>query len=165
MWPEYQKNHAKNQNFNSLNRFLPFTADDRPDMFVSCRQEKTPKLWAFLLGTFWVSIVTYYVLVKNYKHMIHLRGKQQSHEKAGPQNYACLVRDIPSPPKNMRRAQQVDAFFRKLHPDTYDSCMIVTNLKKVEILSPKTLEKSISACLGYIWSVGFYLNNDVDSES
>ena len=94
-------------------------------------QGASSKLWAFLLGTYWVSAVTYFVLVKQYKHMIHLRGKEQAHEKARPQQYVCLVRDIPAPPKHMSRAEQVDAFFRKLHPDTYESCTIVTNLSKV----------------------------------
>jgi len=94
-------------------------------------QEGTTKLWAFVVGTYWVSFVTYYVLVKNYKKMIHLRGKEQAHEQARPQQYACLVRDIPAPPKLITRTAQVNAFFRKIHPDTYESCIIVTNLKKV----------------------------------
>jgi hypothetical protein len=95
-------------------------------------QEGTSKLWAFLLGTYWVSVVTYYVLVKHYKKMIRLRGKEQAHEKAVPQQFSCLVRDIPAPPKHMSRAQQVHAFFRKIHPNSYESCMIVTNVKKVK---------------------------------
>ncbi|KAG0605251.1 hypothetical protein M758_9G043300 [Ceratodon purpureus] len=94
-------------------------------------EEGTTKLWAFLLGTYWVSCVTYYVLVKHYKKMIHLRGKEQAHEKATPQQFACLIRDIPAPPKHMSRAQQVNAFFRKIHPDTYETCLIVTNVKKL----------------------------------
>lgn len=94
-------------------------------------QEGTTKLWAFLVGTYWVSCVTYYVLAKHYKKMIRLRGKELAHDHARPQQFACLVRDIPPPPKRMTRAEQVNAFFRKIHPDTYETCAIVTNLKKV----------------------------------
>lgn len=67
--------------------------------------------------------------------MIHLRGKEQSHEKARPEQYACLVRDIPQAPKHMDRNEQVDTFFKKLHPDTYETCMVVTNLNKVRAFS------------------------------
>ncbi|CAM6020246.1 unnamed protein product [Sphagnum balticum] len=89
------------------------------------------KLWAFLIGIYWVSFVTYYVLVKNYKHMIDLRTSEQAHEKACPQQFSCLVRDIPKPPRGMTRVQQVDTFFKKLHPDSYEKCMVVTNHKKL----------------------------------
>lgn len=98
----------------------------------SLYQEGTTKLWAFLLGTYWVSIVTYYTLIKHYKKMIHLRGKEQAHEKARPQQFACLVRDIPPRPSRMTRREQVNTFFKKLHPDTYETCVIVTNLEKVK---------------------------------
>lgn len=99
---------------------------------VLVTQEGTKKLWAFLVGTYWVSIMTYCVLVKHYKKMIHLRGKEQAHEKPAPQQFSCLVRDIPPKPKGMSRREQVNAFFRKIHPDTYENCLIVCNLKKVE---------------------------------
>ncbi|KAG0579805.1 hypothetical protein M758_4G125800 [Ceratodon purpureus] len=94
-------------------------------------EEQTPKIWAFLVGTYWVSISTYVVLIKHYKKMIRLRGKEQAHESAKPQQFACLVRDIPAPPKHMSRREQVNTFFKKLHSDTYETCMIVTNVRKL----------------------------------
>ncbi len=97
-------------------------------------QPGSSKLWAFLIGIYWVSFVTYYVLVKNYKHMIDLRTSEQAHEKACVQQFSCLVRDIPKPPRGMTRVQQVDTFFKKLHPDSYEKCMVVTNHKKVKAL-------------------------------
>lgn len=94
-------------------------------------EEGTAKLWAFLVGTYWVSFVTYFVLVKHYKKMIRLRGKEQAREKAAPQQFSCLIRDIPPPPKGMTRREQVNAFFRKIHPDTYMNCLIVCKLNKL----------------------------------
>lgn len=64
--------------------------------------------------------------------MISLRGKEQAHEKARPQQFACLVRDIPARPSRMTRREQVNTFFKKLHPDTYETCVIILNLKKVK---------------------------------
>jgi hypothetical protein len=120
----------------ALNETSPLTAT--PGLSTRS-QEQAKKLWAFLVGTYWVSIVTYVILVKHYKRMIRLRGKEQAHAHARPQQFACLVRDIPAPPKHMARREQVDAFFKKLHSDTYQTCMIVTNVKKVN--HPKTKTK------------------------
>lgn len=107
------------------------TYDGFDNLAMGNVEEGTKKLWAFLVGTYWVSIMTYCVLVKHYKKMIHLRGKEQAHEKPAPQQFSCLVRDIPPKPKGMSRREQVNAFFRKIHPDTYENCLIVCNLKKL----------------------------------
>jgi hypothetical protein len=88
------------------------------------------KIWAFFAAAFWVSLVTYYVLLKTYKHILKLRVQLESSQTAEPQQYAALVRDIPKPGANETRTEQVDTFFRQLHPGTYEKCIIICKLKK-----------------------------------
>lgn len=42
-----------------------------------------------------------------------------------------LVRDIPPFEKLETRTEQVDAFFRRVHPSSYETCMIMHNFDKV----------------------------------
>lgn len=94
-------------------------------------QPSSPKIWAYLGGAFWVSFVTYYVLWKSYKRIVALRIAQNSSLVATPEQYAVLVRDIPKPDKHESRTEEVDSFFRKVHPAAYERCMVVNDLKSV----------------------------------
>ncbi|CAM6086043.1 unnamed protein product [Calypogeia fissa] len=95
---------------------------------------KSQRIWAFLIGMYVVSFVTYYVLYKTYKHVIELRSEAQMATKAPPEQFACLVRDIPKLSKDETRSEQVDHFFRTVHPDTYEKATIVTKLNKASKL-------------------------------
>lgn len=94
-------------------------------------QEKSSRIWAFFIGVYWLSFVCYWVLRETYKHVVALRAGAQGDTKAKPEQFSCLVRDIPPRSKNESRTEQVDAFFRRVHPDTYEKSLIVTKLKKV----------------------------------
>lgn len=91
---------------------------------------KSVRLWAFLIGTWWVSLVTYYLLWKAYKHVSDLRAAAESSSVTLPEDYALLVRDIPPAQKGQSRKDQVDAYFRKLHPGTFYKSMIITDNKQ-----------------------------------
>ncbi|KAL3675248.1 hypothetical protein R1sor_025196 [Riccia sorocarpa] len=97
-------------------------------------QNKSPRLWAFLIGGYWLSFVTYYILREAYKHVIELRAKDQSHVRAKPEQFTCVVRDIPPTAKEESREAQVDAFFKQVHPETYEKSLIVTGLSKTSKL-------------------------------
>ncbi|KAG6546299.1 hypothetical protein Mapa_012340 [Marchantia paleacea] len=104
------------------------------DIAMGNIQEKSQRLWAFLIGGYWLSFVTYYILRQTYKHVIELRAKDQSDIRAKPEQFTCLVRDIPPLSKNETRSEQVDTFFRQVHPDTYEKSLLVTKLDKASKL-------------------------------
>ncbi|MCO5583636.1 hypothetical protein L7F22_037549 [Adiantum nelumboides] len=91
--------------------------------------QKSPRLWAFAIADYWLTISTMFVLWKSYKHAVFLRTLDQASSKAKPEQFAILVRDIPSP-SGQSIEEKVDSFFRKLHPTTYETCIIVTNMAK-----------------------------------
>ncbi|KAM6551989.1 hypothetical protein CsatB_001797 [Cannabis sativa] len=102
--------------------------------------EKSRRLWAFLVGVYCVSFVIYYLLWKAYKHVGGLRVKAlMSSSQVKPEQYAVLVRDIPLH-KTKSTKQQVDAFFKDIYPNTFYKSMVATNNIQVNILW-KRLEK------------------------
>ncbi|KAH6825653.1 Early-responsive to dehydration stress protein [Perilla frutescens var. hirtella] len=93
--------------------------------------EKSPRLWVFLAATYWVSFVTYYLLWKAYKHVSNLRAEALMSPEVKNEQFAVLVRDIPSLPQGQTRKEQVDSYFRAIYPDTYYRSMVVTDNKEV----------------------------------
>jgi hypothetical protein len=59
------------------------------------QQPSSTKIWAFLAGMFWVSIVTYVVLWRSYRRIVDMRDRIQASAYARPQQFVVLVRDIP----------------------------------------------------------------------
>ncbi|KAJ4977499.1 hypothetical protein NE237_002605 [Protea cynaroides] len=94
-------------------------------------ERKSPRLWAYLIGTYWVSFVTFYILWKAYKHVSKLRAKALMSPPVKPEQFAVLVRDIPQLPQGKTRKQQVDSYFRTIHSETFYRSMVVTDNKKV----------------------------------
>ncbi|KAL8103355.1 hypothetical protein AgCh_027792 [Apium graveolens] len=94
-------------------------------------QERSQRLWAFVFATYWVSIVTYYLLWNAYKHVSDLRAAALMAPVVRPEQFAVVVRDIPTPPQGQTRKEQVDKFFREIYPDTFYRSLVVTNNKQV----------------------------------
>lgn len=97
-------------------------------------QSGSPKIWAFLIGVYWVSIVTYYSLWRAYKKVFSLRNMMHSSEVSRPQQYTVLVRDIPVSQEHEKRTEQVESFFRRVHPHSYERCMIMHDFSEAESL-------------------------------
>ncbi|KAG1348174.1 putative CSC1-like protein ERD4 [Cocos nucifera] len=114
--------HAENSNgtFNNLDKIS-----------MGNVQEESPRLWAFLLGTYWVSFVTFYVLWKAYKHVSNLRAVARSSPEVKPEEFTVLVRDVPRAPPDQTIKDHVDSYFRALHPETFYRSMVVTDNKEV----------------------------------
>lgn len=93
-------------------------------------QRKSKRLWAFMLAVYWVSIVTYYILWKSYKHVSNLRATAKSSAEPRPEDFTILVRDVPSRPSDQSIKDRVDSYFRRLHPDTFYRSMVVTDQKE-----------------------------------
>ncbi|XP_020575065.1 CSC1-like protein ERD4 [Phalaenopsis equestris] len=91
---------------------------------------KSSRLWAFFLANYWVSFVTFYVLWKSYKHVSDLRVATRSTPVVRPEDYTVLVRDIPTDPQHVSRKEQVDSYFKALHPDSFYKSMVVTDNKQ-----------------------------------
>ncbi|CAK7350162.1 unnamed protein product [Dovyalis caffra] len=94
-------------------------------------KDKSPRLWAFLIATYWVSFVTYFLLWKAYVHVSGLRANALMSPKLKPEQFAVLVRDIPPVPVGQTRKEQVDSYFQSIYPETFYRSMVVTNNKKV----------------------------------
>lgn len=84
-----------------------------------------------MFATYWVSLVTYYLLWNAYKHVSDLRAAALVAPVVRPEQFAVVVRDIPTPPKGQTRKEQVDTFFREIYPDTFYRSLVVTNNKQV----------------------------------
>lgn len=90
------------------------------------------RLWAFLGAVYWVSVVTYFMLWKAYKHVAALRAEAlMSSEEVLPEQYAILVRDIPSPPNGETQKEFVDSYFREIYPETFYRSLVVTENSKI----------------------------------
>ena len=103
-------------------------------------QDGSKRLWAYVIGAYWLTIVTMHRLWKTYKHVVHLRSVDQSNpQKVKYEQYAVLVRDIPAPPPGTATATtatatihgEVDKYFKALYPETYGGCVVVTKISNV----------------------------------
>lgn len=111
-----------------------FTTQLNSAYLYNLLQEKSMRLWAFLLSVYWVSFVTYFVLWKSYKHVSNLRATARSAPDVKPEEFAVLVRDIPRPSPDETIKDSVDSYFRALHPNTFYRSMVVTDHTKVLLL-------------------------------
>ena len=103
-----------------------------------CLQDDSPRLWAFLFATYWVSLVTYFLLWKAYVHVSVLRANALMAPGLKPEQFAVLVRDIPPAPEGQTRKEQVDSYFKSIYPETYYRSMVVTNNREVFFFLEKT---------------------------
>ncbi|XP_065855866.1 CSC1-like protein ERD4 [Euphorbia lathyris] len=93
-------------------------------------EEKSPRLWAFLIATYWVSFVTYWLLSKAYLHVSRMRANALMSPEVKPEQFAVLVRDIPVS-EGQSIKEQVDSYFKSIYPDTFYRSMVVTDNKEV----------------------------------
>lgn len=100
------------------------------DNFSMANVHRKSRIWAFVIGAYWLSICTYFVLWRSYRHVVKLRARELASPKAKPEHFTVMVRDIP-PPSDGSYAEEVDAFFRKLHPETYAQSLVVMDISKV----------------------------------
>lgn len=96
-------------------------------------QRNSPRLWAFVIGTYWVSFVTYCLLWKAYRHVSEMRANSLMSSELKPEQFSVLVRDIPIASKGQTIKEQVDSYFKAIYPDTFYRSMVVTDNKKVHI--------------------------------
>lgn len=54
---------------------------------------------------------------------------------AMPEQFAILVRDIPSPPNGQTQKEFIDSFFREIYPETFYRSLVVTENSKVSACS------------------------------
>ncbi|KAJ8424225.1 hypothetical protein Cgig2_029713 [Carnegiea gigantea] len=97
--------------------------------------QNSPRLWAFLIAVYWVSLVTYFLLWKAYKHVSELRAQALMSSEVRAEQFAVLVRDIPTSPEGETRKEQVNSFFKSIYPDTFYRAMIVTDNKEAVLSS------------------------------
>jgi len=106
--------------------------DDFDKLAMGNIQQESKRLWAFVVAAYWVSVVTYIVLWKTYKHVLQLRAREQTSLEFKPEQFAILVRDIPPVPAGKTRREQVDSFFGRLYPETFERSLIVTDMSQAD---------------------------------
>ncbi|GAQ89688.1 early-responsive to dehydration stress protein [Klebsormidium nitens] len=113
------------------NRELQFTNFDK--MSMGNVKKGSSRLWTHVIAAYWVAFVCYYILYTSYKNMSHMRAQFLSSfgARATVRQYAVLVTDIPASEKADRHSQ-VDSFFHKLHPGTFERAQVITKLTKVD---------------------------------
>ncbi|XP_021904650.1 CSC1-like protein ERD4 [Carica papaya] len=94
-------------------------------------EKRSPRLWAFLVATYWVSFVTYLLLWKAYKHVSELRSQALMSPEVKSEQFAILVRDLPGVPEGQTRKEQVDSYFTTIYPDTFYRSVVITDNKEV----------------------------------
>ncbi|KAG9129424.1 hypothetical protein Leryth_018488 [Lithospermum erythrorhizon] len=94
-------------------------------------QEKSTRLWAFIVATYWVSVVTYFMLWKAYKRVCKLRAEALRSPEIRAEQFAILVRDLP-PANGETIKDQVDTYFQSIYPDTFYRSMVATDNKKAD---------------------------------
>jgi hypothetical protein len=105
--------------------------DDLDKLSMAHLKEHGSRLFVSAATCYWVSIVTYYLLWKAYKHASELRAEALMSPGIRAEQFAVLVRDIPSSPEGYSTKQQVDSFFRAIYPETYYKSLVVTDIKAV----------------------------------
>ncbi|KAK4440204.1 CSC1-like protein ERD4 [Sesamum alatum] len=105
--------------------------DDLDKLSMGHVEQKSPRLWAFVIATYWVSFVTYYLLWKAYKHVSDLRAAALMSPDVKNEQFAVVVRDIPPAPEGQTIKEQVDSYFKAIYPDTFYRSMVVTDNKQV----------------------------------
>ncbi|GLJ44443.1 hypothetical protein SUGI_0932320 [Cryptomeria japonica] len=119
---ERQEALAKNKTASSY--------DDFDNLAMGNIQQKSNRLWGFVVAAYFVSFVTYFILWKTYKRVLNLRAREQASLEAKPEQFVILVQDIPLVPPGKTRKEQVDSFFRRLHPDTFDRSLIICDISQ-----------------------------------
>ncbi|CAL5346386.1 unnamed protein product [Camellia sinensis] len=71
------------------------------------------RFWAFLLATYWVSFVAYYLLWKAYNHVSDLRAAALISPEVRTEKFAILVRDIPHPPEGQLERNRLIHIFKQ----------------------------------------------------
>lgn len=94
---------------------------------------RSPRIWAFVIGAYWLSLWTYAVMWRSYKHVKGLRFRALSTPVGRPEHFTVLVRDIPNPETHGKASyvQEIDSVFRELHPETYLRNLVVVDIGKV----------------------------------
>ncbi|XP_021293879.1 CSC1-like protein ERD4 isoform X1 [Herrania umbratica] len=108
------------------------TFSDLDKLSMANIEEKSPRLWAFLIATYWISVVTYFLSWKAYKHVSALRANALMSPEVKPEQFAVLVRDLPDVTQGQTRKEQVDSYFKSLYAETFYRSMVVTNNKEVD---------------------------------
>lgn len=108
------------------------TFSDLDKLSMANIEVKSPRLWAFLVATYWVSVVTYFLTFKAYQHVSALRATALMSNEVKPEQFAVLVRDLPNATSGQTRKQQVDTYFKSIYPETFYRSMVVTNNKEVD---------------------------------
>eukprot|EP00850_Spirogloea_muscicola_P000569 SM000002S05649 [mRNA] locus=s2:1374426:1379090:- [translate_table: standard] len=95
-------------------------------------QDGSPLLWAFAIGAYWVTMGTFLFLRRAFMDISKLRWRHQATERARPDQYTVLVRDIP-PPRGIESQQEhVEAFMKDMHPGTFERAIIIQKMDKVQ---------------------------------
>lgn len=94
--------------------------------------KESDRLWAFAVGSYWLSFVVYICLIRATKKVTALCEREVGEgAPAQVQQYVLLVRDIPKGLPDVSLQEMVDGYFGWLHPTTFVKSVLVYKLGKV----------------------------------
>ena len=88
-------------------------------------------MWAHAVGAWWLTISTLYILLHAYSSVSRMRGRYAGLERPLPDQYAVLVRDIPSPPPAVASHQLIHDRLQRSHQGNFERALLVPKLAKV----------------------------------
>ncbi|KAL4563509.1 hypothetical protein LXL04_027552 [Taraxacum kok-saghyz] len=94
-------------------------------------KEQGSRLFASAFACYWVSFTTYFLLWKAYKHVSDMRAAALMTPEVRAEQFAILVRDIPSSADGLSRKQQIDTYFKNIYPERFYKSLVVTDNKEV----------------------------------
>ncbi|KAI3824584.1 hypothetical protein L1987_06047 [Smallanthus sonchifolius] len=119
----------KNPDVNDSNWKNAFEVLDKLSM--AHLKEQSPRLWAYVIACYWVSLVSYILLWKAYNHVSDLRAAALMSREVKPEQFAVLVRDIPPSYDGCSIKEQVNKYFKTIYPETFYKSLVVTENRKV----------------------------------
>ncbi|XP_055817976.1 CSC1-like protein At3g54510 isoform X1 [Solanum dulcamara] len=124
----------------------PNTSSDSMDAFtISNISRGSDRLWVHFSFLCFVSCYGMYLLYKEYNHIFIKRIQQICYRRREPEQFTILVREIPLCNEHKIRGCNVDHFFSKHHPYSYQSFEILYDGKHLDKLlcQAKSLAKKI----------------------
>ncbi|KAL3380591.1 hypothetical protein AABB24_000970, partial [Solanum stoloniferum] len=122
----------------------PNTSSHSMDAFtISNISRGSDRLWVHFSFLCFVSCYGMYLLYKEYNDIFIKRIQQICNRRCEPEQFTILVREIPFCNEHNIRGCNVDHFFSKHHPYSYQSFEILYDGKHLDKLLAKSLTKKI----------------------
>lgn len=119
---------------------LKLNCNDLDKLAMGNVKPESDRLWAGILGGYWIAIGCLFFLSRGYKKVVELRAKFFGGEDtpSSPEQYAALVQDIPKTDSE-KVPDLIDSFFTRIYGSHYLGASVVPKMNKVTKVCNKVL--------------------------